>query len=113
MKHFQDNENEVMVDNEGRVKMFYVLAHNHEGGHHKTKNGENIIGKEIDEDLPDNSLQECNILGSIFQQKITLIKHPDGDKYKPTEKSICYNFNEKINFPISQAKKARQKLIDE
>ena len=26
MDHFQNNENQVQVDNEGRVKMFYVLA---------------------------------------------------------------------------------------
>ena len=29
MDHFENNENQVHVDNEGRVKMFYVLAHNH------------------------------------------------------------------------------------
>ena len=91
MKHFIDNENQVKIDNEGRVKMFYVLAHNHAGGNHDdTKLDDEHACKE------DSPLQECNIIGSIFQQKVSI----NGDSRKLKTKSICYNFNEKIKFPI-------------
>jgi hypothetical protein len=38
MKHFRDNENQVHVDNEGRVKMFYVFVHNNKHGEHHKNN---------------------------------------------------------------------------
>ena len=47
-----------------------------------------------------NKLSECNLLGSIFQRRIK-------ENGKLTNTSICYNFNEEINFPITSAKLAR------
>jgi len=65
MKHFGDNENQVHIDNEGRIKMFYVNVHNHKhGAHHKDTPMANKDSK--DDDSDPNALQECNIYGSIF-----------------------------------------------
>ena len=68
MKHFGDNENQVHVDNEGRVKMFYVLVHNHKhGAHNKHNKTTPVANKDSkDDDSDPNTLQECNIYGSIF-----------------------------------------------
>ena len=77
MNHFLNNENQVQVDNEGRVKMFYVLAHNHHDNHHATgTHGAQHFDVEA-EDKDEESLQECNVIGSIFQQRMEIRKSGD------------------------------------
>lgn len=72
MNHFLNNENQVQVDNEGRVKMFYVLAHNH---HATGTHGAQHFDVEVeDKGEESETLQECNVIGSIFQQRMEIRK---------------------------------------
>ena len=56
MDHFQNNENQVHVDNEGRVKMFYVLAHNHAPGEHHDHGAPEHFN-EAEEDIDENAYE--------------------------------------------------------